>query len=285
MTYYRLLALDIDGTLVGPDGLVAPETLDAVAAARAAGVGICVATGRSHAESVGIWRALHLDRPFEPVILVGGAIVAEPDTARTLYQRAIPWPTACEFADALGRAGHVAMALVDRWRHGVDYLVTAGADQDAASRDWFSKMDVRVRRVGRLADGAERQEVLRISAVADPDRARALADELRVPFGEGLTVHAILAPNYGVTIVEAHAAGANKMTALKYVAQQLRVPVRRIAAVGDDINDLPMIRGAALGAAMPEAPKAVRDAADHVAAGGLGAFIRRLVAGEFDPAE
>ena len=282
MTYYRLLALDIDGTLVGPDNRVTPETADAVAAARAAGVSVCVATGRSHGESADIWRALRLVEPFEPMILVGGAIVSEPDTGRSLYQRAIPWPVACEFADALGRAGHVAMALVDRWRHGVDYLVTADGDHHAASKDWFSKMDVRVRRVRRLADDADRPAVLRVSAVAETDRARALADELGGVFGERLNVHAIFAPNYAVTIVEAHAPDANKMTALTYVAQQLRVPAGRIAAVGDDINDLPMIRGAGLGVAMSSAPQVVRGAADVVADDGLGAFIRRLVAGEVD---
>jgi hydroxymethylpyrimidine pyrophosphatase-like HAD family hydrolase len=245
---------------------------------------VCLATGRSHAESAGIWRQLRLEPPFEPIILVGGAIVGEPDTGRTLYQRTMPWPVACEFADALGELGHVAMVLLDAWRWGVDYLVTRAGDHDAAGRDWFSKMDVRVRRVGRLADAADRPEVLRISAVAQASRARSVAEQLQARFDGRLNVHAILAPNYRVTIVEAHAADANKMTALKYIAGGLRIASRRIAAVGDDINDLPMIRGAGLGVAMPHAPQSLLDAADRVARDGLAAFVRRLAAGRFDPA-
>ncbi len=284
MTQYGLLALDIDGTLVGPDQIVAGDVVEALVAARAGGLRVCLATGRSHAESVGIWRQLRLEPPFEPIILVGGAIVGEPDTGRTLYQRTMPWPVACELADALGELGHVAMVLLDGWRWGVDYLVTQAGDHDAAGRDWFSKMDVRVRRVGRLADAADRPEVLRISAVMQAARARSLAEQLQARFDGRLNVHAILAPNYHVTIVEAHAADANKMTALKYVAQGLRIASRRIAAVGDDINDLPMIRGAGLGVAMLHAPQSLLDAADRVARDGLAAFVRRLAAGRFDPA-
>ena len=44
-----------------------------------------------------------------------------------------------------------------------------------------------------------------------------------------------------------------------------------------------MVRGVGLGAAMPHAPRALLDAARHVARDGLAPFIRRLAAGEFDP--
>ena len=281
MRQYRLLALDIDGTLVGSGPVVADAVVGAVAAARAGGLSVCLATGRSHAESVDVWRQIRLQPPFEPIVLVGGALVSEPDTGRTLYQRAIPFPVACEFADALGERGHVAMALVDAWRYGVDYLVTETGDQAVASRDWFSKMNVGVRRLARLADATERPEVLRVSAVVEPARARSVGEQLQGRFRGQLNVHSIVAPNYGVTIVEAHAAGADKMTALRYLAQGLGINTRQIVAVGDDINDLPMIRGAGLGVAMPHAPRSLLDAAGHVAREGLAAFIGQLAAGEF----
>ena len=266
MAYYRLLALDIDGTLVGPDQVVPADVMAAVAAAQAGGVRVCVATGRSFGESVGIWRQLGLPAPAEPMILVGGALVAEPDSGRTIYQRAIPRELACELADALGEMGCAAMALVDGWRWGVDYVLAETGDLAAASREWFDKMDV-----------------LRVSAGAEAAEARAAAERLRGIFDGQLNIHAILAPNYGVTIVEAHSVAATKLSALKYVAQGWRVGPGRIAAVGDDINDLSMVRGVGLGVAMPAAPDVLLDAADHVAADGLAAFIRRFVAGEFDP--
>jgi len=284
MPYYRLLALDIDGTLVGPDQVVPAETVAAVAEAHEAGLAVCLATGRSYAESIDVWRQLRLPAPAGPIVLVGGAIVSEPDTGRTLCQRTIAFDVACEFADALAEVGCVAMVLVDGWRWDVDYLVVETGDLHAAQRDWFSKMSVRVRRMACLADAPGAPEALRISTVAGPDAAGRIADELRPRFDGRLNVHAIFAPNYDVTVVEAHAARATKLAALEYIAQGMRIGRRRIAAVGDDINDLSMVRGAGLGAAMPHAPQELLDAADHVARDGLAGFIRQLAGGGLDPA-
>ena len=280
---YRLLALDVDGTLVGPDNVVSPQVAEAVAAAEKAGLGVCVATGRSYGETAPIWRQLGLSPPYQPMILIGGALVSEPDTGRSLYHKPIPHETAVQFADALSEAGYCAMAIVDAWRHDVEYFVTEAGDVDEIERRWFSQMDVKMQRVRRLADpgGPEAPNVLRISTVVEADRGRRLAESLRRRFDGALGVHFILAPNYGVTIVEAHAAGADKSTALRYIAQAARTPPARVVAVGDDINDIAMLRGAGLGVAMPGAPESVLAAADHVAEGGLAKFVHQLIDGRF----
>jgi len=289
MTRFKLLAMDVDGTLVGPDGVVGPEIRAAVVAARAAGLAVCLATGRSYGECRSVWEQLRLEAPHEPMVTVGGAIVCQSDTGRTLYQRGIPRDAARRFGAAMNDRGHVAMALVDGWRNAVDYLVTEGGDHHAAGRDWFSKMAVRIRKVASLADAPAEMAVLRISTVAEVAEARRMAAELSSEFAGQLNVHAILAPNYGVTIVEAHAVGADKMTALRYVAQPMLAGAALIAAVGDDVNDMPMVGGAGLGAAMASAPESLKAAAAVIVGdgsgddrSGLAEFIRRLAAGEYD---
>jgi Cof subfamily protein (haloacid dehalogenase superfamily) len=289
MTRFKLLALDVDGTLVGPDGVVGPDIRAAVAAARAAGLAVCLATGRSYRESRGVWEQLRLEGPHEPMVTVGGAMVCQSDTGRTLYHRSMPRSVARRLGSAMNDRGYVAMALVDGWRNAVDYLVTQGGDHHAAGRDWFSKMAVRIKKVASLADAPADMAILRISTVVEDAEARRMAAELSRQFAGQLNVHAILAPNYGVTVVEAHAVGADKMTALRYVAQPMRVGAGLIAAVGDDVNDMPMVRGAGLGAAMGHAPDALKAAADVIVNDGSGDgrpgladFIRRLVAGEYD---
>jgi len=289
MTRFKLLAMDVDGTLVGPDGVVGPEIRAAVVAARAAGLAVCLATGRSYGECRSVWEQLRLEAPHEPMVTVGGAIVCQSDTGRTLYQRGIPRDAARRFGAAMNDRGHVAMALVDGWRNAVDYLVTDGGDHHAAGRDWFSKMAVRIRKVASLADAPAEMAVLRISTVAEVAEARRMAAELSSEFAGQLNVHAILAPNYGVTIVEAHAVGADKMTALRYVAQPMLAGAALIAAVGDDVNDMPMVGGAGLGAAMASAPESLKAAAAVIVGDGggngrqgLADFIRRLAAGEYD---
>ncbi len=279
---YRLLAIDVDGTLLGSDHQPDSETVEAIQLSREQGLRICLATGRSYDETIEIWRKLQLAPPFEPIILVGGALVSEGDTGRTLYQRTIERELACEFADALAEAGYCAMGLVDGWRHGWDYLLCETGDVHTAVREWLDKTGARVRRVGRFAEAGDFSDPLRITVVADPLDAEQLVAEMHERFNGRLEVHAIVAPNYGVTIVEGFAAGVNKWTALNYVAQGYRIAPREIAAIGDDVNDLGMIRSAALGAAMPGAVPLVREAADRVVTDGLATFIRRLTAGELD---
>ena len=272
----------MDGTLLDADHQVPPETIDAIGEARAAGLRICLATGRSYGETIDIWGELKLHPPFEPMVLIGGALVSEPDTGRTLYQRTIRRDLAEEFADALGEAGYAAMAIVDAWRYGWDYVLCETGDVHAAQRDWFEKMRVKVRRVGRLGEIPDLPNPLRISAVVGAQDAEQLVGALRRRFEHRLNVHAIVAPNYGVTVVEGFSVEAGKFNALKYVAQGYRIAPGAIAAIGDDVNDAAMIRGAGLGAAMPHASPALRRTADCVATDGLGKFIRRLAAGEFD---
>ena len=57
---------------------------------------------------------------------------------------------------------------------------------------------------------------------------------------------------------------ASKWAAILHLADLWGVAPDEICAVGDDMNDIPMIEGAGLGVAMGHAPAAVRDAADHV---------------------
>ena len=140
-------------------------------------------------------------------------------------------------------------------------------------------MNVEVRYVDRLA-GADIPEPLRVTALVDPADGEALAGRLQQRFGDQLELHAIRAPNYGVTVIEAFAAGASKASALKYVAQGYRLAASKVVAVGDDVNDIPMLRWAGAGLAMPAAAPAVREAADAVVEGRLAEIIDRLADGQ-----
>jgi hypothetical protein len=277
---HRLLALDVDGTLIGPDSVVSSEIIDAVAVAQRGGLLVCLATGRSWVETVPVWRQLRLSEPHLPLVTVGGAMVCEPEVGRTLYHRPIPRQLADSFVEALAGAGYSAMALVDSWRNGFDYLLVERGDVERARRLWLSKTRAAVRAVGRLPRQGPR--VLRISAVVEAQAGDKLAEEMRRRFDGQLNVHSILAPNYGVFVVEAHAVGADKFSAVRYVAQAQGIGAGAIVAVGDDVNDLAMIRGAGLGVAMPQAPAAVRQAARCVAEAGLAAFILELAGGKLE---
>jgi hypothetical protein len=70
----------------------------------------------------------------------------------------------------------------------------------------------------------------------------------------------------------------SKWAALQYVAQRRRLGPRSVVAVGDDVNDVEMVRRAGLGVAMPDATEPLRAVADAVAEPDLSGFLRRLTA-------
>ena len=261
----KLLAVDVDGTLLH-QGRIDPADADALRAAAKAGLVVCLCTGRAWLEVEPIWQSLRLPSPHGPVICVGGALVAEPDTGRTLYSRPFDRPTAAELASAMRRAGYPVMALVDAWREGFDYFLIGQYDDRELYRRFLHERDrpLRVRQVERL----ERHigpRVLRISVLDERVPADALVRRLRAEFAGRIEVQRIHLLHHDVHIVEAFAAGADKFTALVYVGQGCRIGPGSFAAIGDEHNDVAMLRGAGISAAPADAPPEVLAAADiHV---------------------
>jgi hypothetical protein len=94
-----------------------------------------------------------------------------------------------------------------------------------------------------------------------------LADELLSRWNDELSIHVLRSPRYTGYMCEIAPAGVSKWSGVLHVAEQFGITCEQICAVGDDVNDIPMIRGAGLGVAMGNALDEVKAAADHVAPG------------------
>jgi hypothetical protein len=280
-TAYRMIALDVDGTLVRPDQSVAPEVVDALAEAEASGILVTLATGRALTETLPAWRQLRRFGEAAPIVVLGGAMVCEPDSGRTLWQHPIAPPVVERFQQAVLDRQASVIAAVDRWRTGHDYLAVLGSDRERIERQWLSRLGLSVGRPARLDTGGSGPEIIRLNAVAaeDDGEGERLARQIGRDFEGELIVRAIHAPNLRLMLIEAFAAGTDKSEGVRYVGQPRRIPLSKAVAIGDDINDVQMLRRAGLGVAMPDAPPQVREAADVVAEDGLGPFLRKLLDG------
>ena len=286
MTRFKLLAVDVDGTLVGSDQRVSARNRRAIEAARRAGLTVCLATGRGVKEVLPVRGDAGLEGAPDPLVCISGALVCDGCTTRTLLTQPMTMATAVAGCEAIGSTGLSAVALVDPWRWGYDYIHVPGADADYIERVWFSRGPFGVRRVASLADVDERPEILRLTAITDGDRAERVCAALAAACGEDLRVERIGAPNYGIHVVECFAAAANKWTGLRHVAACRDIDAADIAAVCDEVNDLPLLANVGLGVAMGNAAEPIRRAAGHVTAGhdadGLALFVERLLDGAFD---
>jgi hydroxymethylpyrimidine pyrophosphatase-like HAD family hydrolase len=269
---YRLLALDLDGTLLDAHAELPPENIDAVRRAREAGMRVVVCTGRGLSECRRYLRALG---QTDPVIVAGGAITADPVSSRTLARVGMDTRLVRSISGVLNEAGHAALLLKDPDATGYDYVVVTGASAriDPVTSWWFEKMSVRVRPARRVEDDEHPGHTVRVGMCADASSSAILAEAVASRFNGEVTLHAFKAvigaeitgiESRTVHILEVFDAGAGKWPALRSLADRFGIAPDEIAAIGDEINDVGMIRGAGLGVAMGNGVPAVFEVADRV---------------------
>src|SRR3982751_5604902 len=133
---YRMIAIDMDGTLLSPLGQVTPRTKAAIHAALEAGLLVCFATGRNWTESQTVLDAV---AHYDTAVFVGGAMVVDTKQRMTLHRTMMRPALAAEICSYVESQGHAALALQDReTSSGVDYLVTADVPLNEATQLWMT---------------------------------------------------------------------------------------------------------------------------------------------------
>jgi Cof subfamily protein (haloacid dehalogenase superfamily) len=261
---YRLIAIDVDGTLVNTEGKLPDENRVALHRAHEAGFKICLCTGRTVSEARPVIDELGLDSDVG--IFVFGAIVSELPSGRTLVRSTISPDVADRLVTFFLDHDLPVLALYDVTEAGLDYryLLAERASPGAAEglERWRQMAPARLVHV-RQWERWDHQPV-RIGVVVDPDQAPNLRASLRAAFTEDeMICNSIFAPNYGLHVVECFAPHVSKWHGIMQVLDQLGIQGHQVAAIGDDVNDLEMIRHAGLGIAMGNAIDAVKQAADR----------------------
>lgn len=290
---YDLLAIDLDGTLLDHHGRVPEANVHALARARRDGLAVTICTGRALIECRAILAQIE---QVDPVIVSGGAMVACPRSGETLERFAMEAALIERVVSFLHERGHPALILKDPAAAGFDYLAVhpgGPAALDPASRWWFEHMGVRVRYAARLEDDEHPEHSVRVGAYAANRPVDDLAVALREAFGAWAMMQhfsgVLLPPErreqgvLSVHIVELFHPNADKWLALERLAGRLGVGASRVAAVGDQLNDLSMITHAGLGIAMGNAHERVKAAAKaqtlDAASGGVAHAIDRIIEG------
>ena len=287
-----IIAIDLDGTLLGPDGQVSPANKGAINRARAAGILVLPCTGRGFVECNTILADIDA---AGPAVVAGGAMIVDGRTGKTLHRFGVCPAITSTATGFIHDAGHAALVLKDAAATGHDYLVVTSEDNhpvDPVSIWWFETHNLTTRFVRSLDEDEHPGATVRVGLVADACDSVPLMARMAEALGDEVCLHSFPAlvnanaeqrNGREVHVLEVFDRRAHKWSAIEWVASQQPLLGTRVAAIGDHINDVSMLQGAHLGIAMGNADQTARDAADIVtrsnADDGVAFAIDQLLAG------
>ncbi|WP_127585433.1 HAD family hydrolase [Paenibacillus koleovorans] len=255
----KLLAFDLDGTLLNHHGHVSGRNRAALDYARGQGVEVTLVTGRHISKVLPFVRELGLTAPF---ITSNGCELWSP-TGELLERRALPqadraWLHGWAAEHGLGYRAYCVGGVFD-WRPmhsqaAVDRSFAAAAKAEAEAllqREWLKVL---------LADAVASAPPLARTAPRD---IRGLYERLAADARFALAAYSDDPAH--IRRIDVHPAGVDKAAGLQAVCRRIGVTAAQVAAFGDDTNDIAMLRWAGLGVAMEQAPAAVKEAASHIA--------------------
>lgn len=244
---YRLIAIDVDDTLLTDDLTITEGTKEALAEAVRQGCVVTLATGRMHASAVRIAAQLELN---VPIITYQGALIKNLLDGKVLYERQLPAGVAQEVVRFAQERGLHLQAYVNE-------RLIVSEDNDKA-RSYSQVVGVPYEVADDFQSLAE-QETTKLLIIDEPAELDKLLPVLRERFGA--RAHLTKSkPNF----LEFLHPEATKGAALLHLAAHYGIPREETVAVGDSWNDRELIEAAGLGVAMANAVDSLKEIADYV---------------------
>lgn len=251
---YRLIASDLDGTLLNKNGQVGPENWAAIEELYKRGIFFVPATGRA-------FEAMPTELIESPLIRYyitsNGAMAYDKETG-TSYDLALSRSLADKVLDKLYSYPVCVMlhaenrSCVEQSTHNITYYETFHMNRFWL--DYVLSKETPVPELKKLADSAPIVESVTVFFKNMED-----LQECKAYFEQDERLQVAQTDRYNMEICSSR---AGKGSALRMLAEKLSIPVEATMAVGDSPNDLPMIEAAGLGLAMSNARPEVKAAAD-----------------------
>jgi Cof subfamily protein (haloacid dehalogenase superfamily) len=260
MPKFRLLAIDIDGTLVNSRDELTPRVRAALTRAGRSGIRIVLASGRRYSRVLPLVEPLAID---VPLVTASGALVKDPRDHRTLFRAEFAEEVLRQTIAAVDRAGFDPLLCGDTFLQGFDFYTPPQLRREEARE--YVRLNPGD---GRLYPAMLHQpppEVFLVFTLGTQEQMLAVQERLHQELPGQIATHVLRSPRYTGYLCEIAPAGVSKWSAVKRLAQQWAIDDAEICAVGDDVNDIAMIRAAGLGVAMGNAQPQVKAAADRIA--------------------
>ena len=244
---YRLLALDIDGTLLRSDKTVSPRTLEALAKAQRAGVRVVLVTGRRYPAARRVAAQLPCEVDF---VLHNGALIVEGEEVVRCR------PLNVEVARQAVRVGRAAGAdpVVHCGRAGEGLLVVQDglAPSNTLLAYYLDRSHPDVRTVADL-EAALQEDPVQVMFGGGLQEMAALRAGLTESLGDRARIERTVYPRLGVSLLDVLDPAVGKAEALAFLQARFGILAPETVAIGDNWNDHEMLAAAGLGLVMGNA--------------------------------
>ncbi|HHT65473.1 MAG: Cof-type HAD-IIB family hydrolase [Caldicoprobacterales bacterium] len=261
---YRLIAIDLDDSLLGNDLKISEANRKALFAARKKGVHITIATGRMLDSALPYIHELNISIP---VITYQGAYLKDTQTGDTLIKKSVPMD-------------YTQKIIEECKKQNLHLQVYNESTYFFEKENYYSRLYHKATGIqGEEAKdliGVLQEEPIKLIIIDEQQKIARLSQYFEEQFGDVLQV-LISKPIY----LEFTNKEATKGNALAKLGEMLEIPREEIIAIGDSYNDISMIEYAGLGIAMGNAPDHVKSYAQYVTKGndesGIADAIRRFI--------
>lgn len=247
---YKLFALDIDGTLVGSDHKILPETREVLVAAQKKGLKVVLASGRPTPGMMALSQALELEKHGGFVLSYNGGRITNMQTGEVVHEQFLTPSEAHEVYD-------LAKSL------GVNMMAYDGNDILTVDHDEYIQLesDINEMPLKEIKDfkAAVVNNTIKTLTTGGPERIAEVEQVYLEKFGDRFSICRSM-PFF----LEVMPQGINKAASLGKLLDSLGLTREDLAACGDGFNDIEMIRFAGLGVAMDNAVEEVKAVANYV---------------------
>jgi len=247
---YKLIALDLDGTLKNSNNEITEKTKKALIQAQELGIKVVLASGRPTPGLRHEAKALELEKYEGYILSFNGARVVDVKTNETIYEQTL---TIEEAKQAYDRSKNYDVACIT---YEDDVIVGEDIDQQYVVLE-AEINDIKTKKVN-FKDNLK-DPIHKVLLSGQPDYVGTIIDEFKEPFGDRLSIYRS-APFF----IEIMAKGIDKAVSLDRLAKSLGIKQEEVMAFGDGYNDLSMIEYAGLGVAMANGVDEVKEKANEI---------------------
>ncbi|MFM1801895.1 MAG: hypothetical protein RJA81_1247 [Planctomycetota bacterium] len=275
----RLLALDVDGTILDPQSCLNADVKKALLQALEQGIKIVLCTGRRFRRALSVAEEIGLKTPL---VCNSGALVKCPESSQTLWKAEHSPNEASYLIRVFQQFDVPILSFLDSPPENPDLITAQFPSGCELFDDYLEKnRDFMELNPNWLEDADFHQGHFHLCAAGTIEKMNKISEHLESERPGFYQIFVQKSPAYRVWMCEVLRRDANKWTALNAVAEQWGIRPSEICAVGDDANDVPMIRNAGWGVAMDHSPEFVKKHAQWIAPSnvddGVIAVVEKLI--------